>query len=78
MNWNGLKGLVATFSQPSTFNGLAGIGLLIGISDMRFQTYALAAAGFFSFIAIILKEGSGTTTSTTVTLTKEDTTPDAK
>jgi len=52
------KNLVAAFSQPSTYNGLASLSLLFGISDSQFQGYALAIAGVFSFVGIVLKEGT--------------------
>jgi hypothetical protein len=52
------KSLVGIFSQASSFNGLAGLALLLGVSEPLFQSYALAAAGVFSFVGILIKEGA--------------------
>jgi len=53
MNW---RNLIDRLKEPSTYAGLSGIALLIGVSSEEFQMYAGAAAGLFAFAAIILKE----------------------
>ena len=49
-------GLINRLKEPSTWAGLAGIFLIAGVSVEDFDTYVLAASGFFGFLAIILPE----------------------
>lgn len=48
--------LVDRFKEPSTYAGLAAVAGLLGVTQPQFQEYALAASGFFAFLAIILRE----------------------
>ncbi len=53
-----LTDLFNQFSKPSTYAGLSSLALVAGISDTKFQAYALAVSGVFGFLAIVLKEVS--------------------
>lgn len=46
------------FKEPSTYAGLAGIALLLGLNSAEFSIYANAVAGLFGFLSIILKENT--------------------
>lgn len=45
-------------SEPSTYAGLSGLAVSIGISADAYQVYATAAAGIFGVVAFLLKEES--------------------
>lgn len=51
-----MKTLISRFSEPSTYAGLAGIAMILGMSADEFQNYANAIAGIFGFAAIVLGE----------------------
>jgi len=51
-----MKTIIARFSEPSTYAGLAGIAMIFGMSVEDFQSYANAIAGLFGFAAIVLGE----------------------
>ena len=45
--------------EPSTYAGLAGVFILIGVSMDDFNIYVTAITGILSFIAIVMKETKG-------------------
>ncbi len=49
--------IIKRFSEPSTYAGLAGLAVILGMSVDQFQDYANAVAGVFAFVAIALGEG---------------------
>jgi len=51
-----MNALIARLSEPSTYAGLSGLALVLGLSLEDFQSYANAIAGAFGFVAIILGE----------------------
>ena len=51
-----MDAIVKRLSEPSTYAGLAGAALLLGVSSDEWMTYASAAAGLFAFLAIFLGE----------------------
>lgn len=53
-----MKALLLRLSEPSTYAGLAGLALALGLSTEDFQGYANAVAGVFGFVAILLGEKS--------------------
>jgi len=52
-----MRTLLRRLSEPSTYAGLAGLALLLGVSAEQFQDWANAAAGLFAFVSIVLGEG---------------------
>lgn len=52
-----MKTLIRRFSEPSTYAGLSGLAIILGMSADQFAAYAGAAAGVFGFVAIVLGEG---------------------
>ena len=53
-----MKTIIKRFSEPSTYAGLAGLAVILGISMDQFQDYANAIAGVFAFVAIAIGEGA--------------------
>lgn len=51
-----MKLLVDRLKEPSTWAGLAGIAMLMGLSTDQFNLYVQAVTGVLTFMAIILKE----------------------
>ena len=51
-----MKYLIERLSEPSTYAGLAGIAVILGLSAEEFQDYANAIAGVFAFVGIFLGE----------------------
>lgn len=52
-----IKSIVDRLKEPSTYAGLAGLALVIGMEAQEFQGYVNAVAGALGFISILLKEG---------------------
>jgi len=52
-----LDNIIARLKEPSTYAGLAGLALLVGVTTEQFDLYVNSAAGVFAFIAIFLSEG---------------------
>lgn len=48
--------IVARLAEPSTYAGLAGIALALGVSQPLYSAISAAAAGIFGIVAIVLKE----------------------
>lgn len=48
--------LAARFKEPSTWAGLGGSAMLIGVSQQEFDAWVAAVSGVCLFISIILKE----------------------
>ena len=53
---NKMDSLIDRLKEPSTYAGLAGVALAVGISADEFAGIAAAIAGFFGFIAAIKGE----------------------
>lgn len=53
-----MKNIIDRFKEPSTYAGLMGVAMLVGLTTEQFQMYANAIAGVFGFIAIIFAEGT--------------------
>ena len=53
-----MKALLLRLSEPSTYAGLSGVALALGLTTEDFQGYANAAAGVCGFVAILLGEKS--------------------
>lgn len=53
-----MKALLLRLSEPSTYAGLAGLAVVLGMTAEEYMTYAAALAGVFSTIAVILGEKS--------------------
>jgi len=51
-----MKTLIDRLKEPSTWAGLAGLGLLFGMSRDEFDIYVGAITGALAFVSIILKE----------------------
>lgn len=51
-----MRKLIRRLKEPSTYAGLAGLALLLGITTETFDMYANAAAGLFGFAAILMGE----------------------
>ncbi len=51
-----METLIKRFSEPSTYAGLAGLALILGINAEQFAAFTEAAAGLFAFIAIAIGE----------------------
>ncbi len=51
-----MKHLIARLKEPSTYAGLMGIAIVLGISTEDFTTYINVLAGVFGFISIVLKD----------------------
>jgi len=55
-----MKAALRRLREPSSWAGLSGAALLLGVSDADFQLWAHAAAGLCAFLALVLPEaGSG-------------------
>ena len=52
-----MKALLKRLKEPSTYAGLSGLALALGISTDGFEMIAGSVAGFFGFVSIILGEG---------------------
>lgn len=48
--------IIKRLSEPSTYAGLAGLFLALGLSTEQFDIWANAAAGLFGFVAIVVGE----------------------
>ena len=48
--------LLYRLKEPSTYAGLAGVALAVGISTDQFDMWVAAIAGLAGFASIILKE----------------------
>ena len=48
--------IIKLLSQPSTYAGLSGIALALGMSDQVYQATAAALAGIFALIAVFVTE----------------------
>lgn len=51
-----MSNIIDRLKEPSTYAGLAGIALAMGLTLEDFSMYAHAAAGLFGFIAIVRGE----------------------
>lgn len=51
-----MRTLLNRLREPSTYAGLAGAAVVLGIELESFQAYANAVAGVFGFAAIFLGE----------------------
>jgi len=51
-----MKSLLNRLAEPSTYAGLAGIAVILGIEVDAFQSVANSIAGVFGFVAIIIGE----------------------
>lgn len=52
--------IIKSLAQPSTYAGLSGIALAVGVSAPLWSAFAAAAAAVFGLIAVIVHEqGSG-------------------
>lgn len=51
-----MNALIERLKEPSTYAGLAGIALIVGINAEQFQEYVSAVAGVFAFVAMFMKE----------------------
>jgi hypothetical protein len=47
---------IERLSEPSTYIGLMGLAVLLGMSESGFKEIANAIAGVFGFILILLEE----------------------
>ena len=48
--------LIKRLKEPSSWAGLAGLGLLVGLSMDDFNLYVQAITGALAFMAIVMKE----------------------
>jgi hypothetical protein len=53
-----MKTLLLRLAEPSTYAGLSGLALALGLTTDDFQGYAMGIAGVFSFVAVLLGEKS--------------------
>jgi len=53
-----MSAILARLKQPSTYAGLMGAAMLLGVSADGFEQWSNAAAGLFAFLAIVLNEGA--------------------
>lgn len=51
-----MERIVNRLKEPSTYAGLMGIAVVLGVTTEGFDMYVNAAAGVFAFVSIILKE----------------------
>jgi len=55
-----MKLLIARLSEPSTYAGLSGAAIILGMSMEQFTGYAQAIAGIFAFAAMFIGESKST------------------
>lgn len=54
-----LQTIIDRLKEPSTYAGLAGLAVALGISSEEWQTISMAIAGIAGVIAMLLHEKSG-------------------
>jgi len=52
MDW-----IIDRLDEPSTYNGLAGFALALGLSQQEFTAIASIVAGVFALVGALKKEG---------------------
>lgn len=54
-----MKQIYKRLSEPSTYAGMAGLSVALGLSTDEWQTYSAALAAVFGAVAMLLGEKGG-------------------